>query len=268
MQTLQKYFPPDLVPIISEYCKEYSGKSEFTLNGHQSGIHFCCQIADERILSCSADCTLKIWNLKNQKCELTLVGHTDYVWSCCQLQNRKILSASYDGTLKIWNLETGECEITLIGHSYRVVSCCQLQDGRLLSASEDCTLKIWNVRMDKSKEISRFSEFECELTLKGHNNCVFYCCQLQNSNILSVSDDNTQKIWNQKTGECHQTFTFRNIPICVTTKIFSHMHNRLVKYYFLSIHTYPMEHLHKKLNHFFSRNHRVHYCSLHYYFRG
>jgi WD40 repeat protein len=135
---------------------------DITLNGHRGPIYCitilpggpsdcsACQTERvERIVSGSADATLKIWNPKTGKCELSLEGHTDVIWCCAILPDGRIISGSSDRTLKIWNVQTGTCDATLRGHSASVISVTPLFDGLpegpevIISGSMDGTLIMW-----------------------------------------------------------------------------------------------------------------------------
>ncbi len=72
-------------------------------------------------MSGSADKTIKIWNVDNEKCLKTLRGHQEDVWRTIYSPDGKfIISGSWDKTIKIWNVENGECLRTLEGHKNRV----------------------------------------------------------------------------------------------------------------------------------------------------
>jgi hypothetical protein len=75
-----------------------------TLQGHTNYVSTCCQLADGRIVSGSADNTLKVWDLLIFQCLATLRGHTGSVYTCCQLADGRILSGSHDNTLKVWSV--------------------------------------------------------------------------------------------------------------------------------------------------------------------
>jgi hypothetical protein len=166
----------------------------YTLQGHTSYVSTCCQLADGRILSGSADKTLKVWDPVIFQCLATLQGHKDKVLTCCQLADGRILSGSADKTLKVWDPVTFQCLATLKGHTYPVETCCQLADGRILSGSGDKTLKVWDP-----------VTFQCLATLQGYTDMVLICCQLANSRILSGSGDNALKVWDPVTFQCLAT---------------------------------------------------------------
>ena len=64
------------------------------------------------VISCSADRTIKVWDLRKHTQVRSYVGHTDIVTGIVPLPDGlRALSSSWDGTLKLWDLmETEEDE--------------------------------------------------------------------------------------------------------------------------------------------------------------
>ncbi|WP_433936853.1 TIR domain-containing protein [Sorangium cellulosum] len=90
---------------------------ERTLYGHTGGVNTCAISPDgQRIVSASADGTLKIWDLATGKLLSTLEGHSGGVTACALSPDGQcIVSASGDTTLKVWNSSTGKCLGTVRG---------------------------------------------------------------------------------------------------------------------------------------------------------
>ena len=153
------------------------------------------------------DHTVKIWDLKTNKCYQVLRGHAN---SVCAVAFSPIpptpltkggsggilASGSEDHTVKLWDINAGECRHTLEGHTSRIWSVAFNPQGNILaSASEDHTVKLWDV-----------STGQCLQTLQGHTSWVCAIAFSPNGRILaSGSYDQTVKLWDCTTGKCLQT---------------------------------------------------------------
>jgi WD40 repeat protein len=92
------------------------------LNGHTDGVVTLAVTNDRRILSCSKDSTIGVWDLSNaskpsidERASLAqglptsiLRGHTQSVNAVMLVAENRLISASEDKTIKLWDLETGK----------------------------------------------------------------------------------------------------------------------------------------------------------------
>jgi WD40 repeat protein len=97
-----------------------------------------------RIVSCSVDKTVRVWDLEAGECLWTLHGHADTVNAVASLGGR-VLSASDDGTLRLWSLDKGETVRVLDGHTHRVNAVAFVDERRAISGSSDRTLRLWDL---------------------------------------------------------------------------------------------------------------------------
>ncbi|MCL2931159.1 MAG: serine/threonine protein kinase [Trichodesmium sp. MAG_R03] len=109
----------------------------------------CTEQNDHQIFaSCSADATIKIWQVGCCQSLRTLRGHFGAVYSVAfSFDGEAIASGGADKTVKLWNVCTGELVNTFRGHSRAVLSVAMSPDGQLLaSGSLDGTVKLWNLQ--------------------------------------------------------------------------------------------------------------------------
>ena len=186
-----------------------------------------------KLISCSNDRTIKIWDLDTFECLISLNGHSDRIWKIERLPNNQILSCSSDKSIKLWDVDTGVCLKTfhddhtvcsikiltdktfasnsytnvkiwniddgmcikiLSGHSHLILDFLLLPNGSLVSCSGDKTIKVWDVEQGI-----------CTKTLNGHILEVICLLLLNNGNLVSGSADKTIKIWDLESGNCVTT---------------------------------------------------------------
>ena len=62
----------------------------------------CLTIFDDKLLSGSFDCKIKVWNINTDDCLKTLESHSHFVMTLLATNNF-FISGSEDKTIKIWN---------------------------------------------------------------------------------------------------------------------------------------------------------------------
>jgi len=174
---------------------------------------------DNRIISCSNDQTIKLWNFDTGEMTGSFNEHSQGVNTIAVVANLdtgalgrkfeghkgainslaltpegdRVISASSDSTIKIWDRSTSECIQTLNEHSNEVNTLALTPNGdRIISGSSDATIKIWNTDTG-----------ECQQTLTGHSDAInSVALNTSGDRLVSGSKDQTIKIWNVDLGTC------------------------------------------------------------------
>ena len=100
----------------------------------------------ERLVSCSDDNTLIIWNVSTGKILYRLTGHQDLIFDVkFSPDGSTIASTSQDKSVRLWRAGDGTLLHALRGHVASVYHMAWSLDSRLLiSASKDSTIKLWS----------------------------------------------------------------------------------------------------------------------------
>jgi WD40 repeat protein len=99
-----------------------------------------------RIVSGSADKTLKVWDARNGQEILSLQGHTGGIHSVAiSPDGRHIVSGSEDGKLRVWASRAGQEVLCLEGHTEEVRCVAISPDGRRIFSVSYSTLKVWDI---------------------------------------------------------------------------------------------------------------------------
>ncbi|KAG2740984.1 WD40 repeat-like protein [Suillus brevipes Sb2] len=122
--------------------------------GHTGWVEGVIHLPDgQRMMTCSRDGSLRVWNLKSGK----QIGEDwrdgdSKVWTMALSPNgTKVVSGSDDGGVRLWDIDTGRLIAKWTGHTNTVISVCWCQDDhRVVNGSEDGTAREWDVEKGKT----------------------------------------------------------------------------------------------------------------------
>ncbi len=183
-----------------EYLYLLTQFNKNTFKGHTGFVNSVAISRDgKRIVSGSADNTLKVWDAATGREIHTLKGHTKPVLCVAfSPDDKRIVSGSQDRTLKIWDAHNGVAIYTLKGDTLEVTCVAFSPDGkRIVSGGKDNTIKLWDI--NKGIEIH---------TLKGHKHVVTgVAFSPDGKRVVSSSYDNTIKLWDADKGTATHSFS-------------------------------------------------------------
>jgi WD40 repeat protein len=161
----------------------------------------------QRIITCSSNGSLRVWNLKNGKQigEDWRDGDGDVRSIALSPDGKKVVSGGWDGAVRLWDIDTGKVIAKWTGHTQRVLSVCWSQDGRrVLSGSWDGTVRQWDVESGETISI-------LEPIVTGHTHV---CAVVYSPDMTLVATGgcdgpwafkqpvkSSVQIWDAKTGE-------------------------------------------------------------------
>lgn len=148
----------------------------------------------QMVASCSADQTIKLWNLHTGHLIKTLHGHQYGVRVVLFVPGGRHLISSDEGqTMKLWDLQTGQCLKTWHGYSDSIWAIAFSSDGRtLVSSGEEQTAKLWDVQTG-----------QCTKVLKGHWVWVrSVAFSPDDQTVATAGVDGLVRLWDVATGAC------------------------------------------------------------------
>ncbi|KIK37469.1 hypothetical protein CY34DRAFT_43057, partial [Suillus luteus UH-Slu-Lm8-n1] len=117
--------------------------------GHTNSVWGAIHLPDgQRIITCSLDGSLRVWNVKSGKqIEKDWRNGDSPVWSIAlSPDGKKVVSGSGNGAVRLWDIDTCKVVKKWKGHTRAVMSFCWSRDGRrVLSGSWDGTARQWEV---------------------------------------------------------------------------------------------------------------------------
>ena len=84
------------------------------LNSHTGSIYGVIILKDGRLVSCSSDCSIIIYNKSTYNPDLIIKEHNSDVYRIIQLSSGELVSCSWDNNIKLYNLKEKDYEILQI----------------------------------------------------------------------------------------------------------------------------------------------------------
>ncbi|CAD8059450.1 unnamed protein product [Paramecium sonneborni] len=182
---------PPQVKLNLNLLNPLSIENEQTLKAHDKSVKDLKLMDSDKIISCSKDGSIKIWDKRSRQLKMTLKEHQDQVLCIAFSKKRIIASGSVDKTVRIWKpcpfwKQVYICE----GHADRIRSL-EFVGNYIASGSDDTYVKFWNYdgQLQHSfKTNARVSAFAAErhnLIIASGKNLILYDTQTNNK-ILEV----------------------------------------------------------------------------------
>ncbi|KAF8845928.1 WD40 repeat-like protein [Paxillus ammoniavirescens] len=109
-----------------------------TISGHDSEINKIAYLPDgNRVISCSDDKTVRVWDAKNGEQEGTTMEHEGWVQGLAVTRNGgRILSGGEDNIITVWDVETHERLEKWEGHTGDILSIALSPDDQLAASGD------------------------------------------------------------------------------------------------------------------------------------
>lgn len=122
---------------------------------HNGGIYSLTELNNDKLISCSWDGYIKIWDIEENDIILnkTIKGHQNMIFQIMNLSNERFASCSYDQNIKIWNYSNEEIT-SMIEEDGKIYAMIQLQNKEILVTS--CSypsLAFWNLNTYKKESV-------------------------------------------------------------------------------------------------------------------
>lgn len=174
--------------------------------GHLASVWSCAISPDgRRVLSASADQTLKLWDVETGEELRTLSGHTATVEGCAFSPGGALAaSAGADGTLRIWDSASGATRIVIEPKAGALTACTFTPCGTwIVCACNDGTLRTYDVEGGNEHAV-----------YVGHTDIVNDCAVSTDGGVLvSASMDATLKLWDASADASGSRLEPRRIPL-------------------------------------------------------
>jgi WD40 repeat protein len=181
-----------------------------TLTGHTEKVVTLAWSQDCLFIATgSYDGTVKLWDVEKELCYATLEGHTDSRVHAVAISpdNQLVAFASDDSKIRIWDKTTILCSMVInYEHCYSIDAIQFWPNSRVVAAA----LRPAYYESDIETRLP----FVCSYDVETGRSCISFCAGpiakfvafLSNSGNLVFLEENTIKVWDQRTGICHTEF--------------------------------------------------------------
>ncbi|CAK9270407.1 unnamed protein product [Sphagnum jensenii] len=173
-----------------------NSKSSYTLlQGHAGPVYAANFSPDnDYLLSCSGDCTVRLWSLRLNANLVCYKGHNYPVWDVQYSPvGHYFASASHDRTARVWCMERLHPLRILAGH-LSDVDCVQwhVNCNYIATGSSDKTVRLWDVQTG-----------ECMRIFTGHRGMVLSLAMSSDGRYMASGDeDGAILMWDLGSGRC------------------------------------------------------------------
>ncbi|KAG2053341.1 WD40 repeat-like protein [Suillus hirtellus] len=150
----------------------------------------------QRIMTCSLDGSLRVWDLKSGKQigDDWRDGDSPVYALALSPDGKKVASGSEDGGVRLWNMDTGKVIMKWMGYTKAVNSVCWSGDSqRVLSGFRDGTARQWDVESGDA----------CLALIKANEYYIWVGVYSPDMTMFATSAGTRQraKIWDARTGK-------------------------------------------------------------------
>jgi WD40 repeat protein len=138
---------------INYLTKEWN-QDIFIPKAHYRWVYSLCELNNNRLVSCSTDNTIKIWNYSQTELLLlaTLQKHSWDIVKVIPLTENRIASCSWDTTVKVWEGIEPYQELVTLKHNEQVCSIIQSKKTKILVTScSSPSITFWDLVLYKKK---------------------------------------------------------------------------------------------------------------------
>ncbi|KAK9365127.1 WD40-repeat-containing domain protein [Lipomyces kononenkoae] len=133
-----------------EIWSSKNGAIVSSLKGHEGSIfNVQFSLSGSRLVSCSDDRSVRIWDLHTNECIAVGWGHSARIWQAKYLDDDTIITVGEDSTTRVWRLRDGSLSCAQIweGHCGRSIWSLAIRDDRNIVATggADGRVLIWNL---------------------------------------------------------------------------------------------------------------------------
>ena len=165
----------------------------------------CYSHYETRVVSCSRDRTVRVWNSSNGSLLFTLEGQSSPASSvACSHNGSLIIFGDDRGTVRVWDAKSNKLVYELTGATRKVFRLCfSSDDAWIASSSVDGTISVWNAFKGHLSLKTKFSASVNYIAFLPSTDAKY-------TRLASVSVDGLIRIWCLDLGSQETTWILKN----------------------------------------------------------
>lgn len=145
---LLKEIDRDADDVLIRMLDDRKAETSRVLHGHSGPVYRTAFAPDRTmLLSCSEDCTIRLWSLHTWTCVVVYKGHQFPVWDVrFSPHGHYFLSCSHDKSARLWSTDSHQPLRIFAGHLSDVDVCIfHPNSNYIATGSSDRTVRLWDV---------------------------------------------------------------------------------------------------------------------------
>lgn len=179
----------DVDDVLVRMMDDKKADTSKIFTGHTGPVYSCSFTFDRSLLlSCSEDCTIRLWSLHTWTCLVVYKGHLNPVWDVkFSPHGYYFVSCSHDKTARVWATDNPQPLRIFAGHLSDIDVCIfHPNSNYVATGSSDRTVRLWDVL--SGNHVRLMTGHKASIFSLVFSNCGRYLASGSSDKVVNVWD--------------------------------------------------------------------------------
>ncbi|CAG9812148.1 unnamed protein product [Chironomus riparius] len=179
----------DVDDVLVRMMDDRKADTSKLFTGHTGPVYSCSFTFDRSLLlSCSEDCTIRLWSLQTWTCLVVYKGHLNPVWDVkFSPHGYYFVSSSHDKTARVWATDNPQPLRIFAGHLSDIDVCMfHPNSNYVATGSSDRTVRLWDVL--SGNHVRLMTGHKAPIYSLVFSNCGRYLASGSSDKVVNVWD--------------------------------------------------------------------------------